>query len=289
MNQKSNTIRLIYPQWQGGIVSHWMPDIPAEDSSTGYYLGSRILNMLAPESSQKAYEVPVSTDVKRKVEKGIMDREDIIKQTKSALEILEKSNPEKIVTLGGECSVSVVPFTYLAKKHNNDAAVIWIDAHPDINLPYDDYKGYHAMALAACLGLGDEEIMNMLPAKFDASKVLLVGLRSWDNGMQERQIELGLKGLEPEKTAKDSLEVLNWLKETGVSKVVVHFDLDVIDPNEMIAGVGVEPNGMKIDETVRLINDIASNYDIIGLTIAEPMPRIAIKLRNMMSKLPLFK
>ena len=50
MNQKSNTIRLIYPQWQGGIVSHWMPDIPAEDSSTGYYLGSRILNMLAPES-----------------------------------------------------------------------------------------------------------------------------------------------------------------------------------------------------------------------------------------------
>lgn len=148
MNQKSNTIRLIYPQWQGGIVSHWMPDIPAEDSSKGYYLGARILNMLAPESSQKAYEVPVSTDAKRKVEKGIMDREDIIKQTKSALEILEKSNPEKIVTLGGECSVSVV---------------------------------------------------------------------------------------------------------------------------------------------VRLINDIASNYDIIGLTIAEPMPRIAIKLRNMMSKLPLFK
>ena len=85
------------------------------------------------------------------------------------------------------------------------------------------------------------------------------------------------------------MEVLNWLKETGVSKVVVHFDLDVIDPNEMIAGVGVEPDGMKIDETVRLINDIASNYDIIGLTIAEPMPRIAIKLRNMMSKLPLFK
>lgn len=29
MNQKSNTIRLIYPQWQGGIVFHWMPDIPA--------------------------------------------------------------------------------------------------------------------------------------------------------------------------------------------------------------------------------------------------------------------
>lgn len=78
-------------------------------------------------------------------------------------------------------------------------------------------------------------------------------------------------------------------EKTGASKAVIHFDLDVIDPAEMIAGVGVEPGGMKIDETVRLINDVASNIDLAGLTIAEPMPRIAIKLRNMMNNLPLFK
>ena len=35
-----STLRLIYPQWQGGIVAHWMPDIPAGDASTGYYLGA---------------------------------------------------------------------------------------------------------------------------------------------------------------------------------------------------------------------------------------------------------
>ena len=185
--------------------------------------------------------------------------------------------------------MSVVPFTYLAKKYGNDTAVIWIDAHPDINLPYDDYKGYHAMALTACMGIGDEELIKMLPAKFDASKVLIVGLRAWDKGMQERRQKLKIKSLSPEQTVKDSSAVLSWLKETGASKAVIHFDLDVIDPAEMIAGVGVEANGMKIDETVRLINEVAANYDLVGLTIAEPMPRIAIKLRNMMSKLPLFK
>lgn len=290
MNEYSNTIRLIYPQWQGGIVSDWMPDIPSEDSSRGYHLGVQLLNMLAPQTSQKVYEVPVSTDIsKREVEKGIMDRKFILNQTKSALDILEKTNPERIVTLGGECSVSVVPFTYLAKKYGNDTAVIWIDAHPDINLPYDDYKGYHAMALTACMGIGDEELIKMLPAKFDASKVLIVGLRAWDKGMQERRQKLKIKSLSPEQTVKDSSAVLSWLKETGASKAVIHFDLDVIDPAEMIAGVGVEANGMKIDETVRLINEVAANYDLVGLTIAEPMPRIAIKLRNMMSKLPLFK
>lgn len=65
--------------------------------------------------------------------------------------------------------------------------------------------------------------------------------------------------------------------------------MDVIDPTDMIAGVSVEPSGMKIDEVVRVINDIASEYDLVGLTVAEPMPRIAIKLRNMLDKLPLLK
>ena len=107
--------------------------------------------------------------------------------------------------------------------------------------------------------------------------------------MKERQKELGRKGLSPEEVAADSSLILEWLKGTGASKVVIHFDMDVIDPADMIAGGGVEPNGMKINEVVRVINDIASEYDLVGLTVAEPMPRIAIKLRNMLSQLPLLK
>lgn len=288
MNKTQSTVRLIYPQWQGGIVSHWMPDIPANDASRGYYLGAQLLNFLVPSDNQKVFEVPVSMDISdRKSENGIMDRTPILEQTRAALNILEQNNPDRIVTLGGECSVSVVPFSYLAKKYNNDIAVIWIDAHPDVNLPNDEYQGYHAMAVTALMGIGDDEITGLLPAKYDASKIMIVGLRSWDKGMQERQQKLGIKGLSPQYVAKDSSAVINWLKNTGVSKVVIHLDLDVIDPSDMIAGVGVEPDGMKIDETVRLINDIAGKYDIVGLTVAEPMPRIAIKLRNMLNQLPL--
>ena len=53
MENKKSTLRFIYPQWQGGIVDHWMPDIPAEDSSRGYYLGAQLLNYLAPLTSAK--------------------------------------------------------------------------------------------------------------------------------------------------------------------------------------------------------------------------------------------
>lgn len=290
MTNKTSTLRLIYPQWQGGIVDHWMPDIPAADASRGYYLGAQLLNLLAPASSQKTVEVPISLDINdREVEKGISARQVIFKQTRAALEKIRENNPDKIVTLGGECSVSVVPFTYLAGKYPDDVAIVWIDAHPDVNLPYDEYKGYHAMALTACLGMGDKEIIDMLPAKFDATKALIAGVRSWDNGMQERQKELGIKGLSPEEVSDDSSVILEWLKTTGASKVVIHFDLDALDPAEIIAGVGVEPNGMKIKEVVRVINDIAAKYDLVGLTVAEPMPRIAIKIRNMLEQLPLLK
>ena len=54
--------------------------------------------------------------------------------------------------------------------------------------------------------------------------------------------------------------------------------MDVLDPAEIIAAVGVVPGGMKIDETVRVINNVAENFDLVGLTIAEPMPRVAIRL-----------
>lgn len=69
---------------------------------------------------------------------------------------------------------------------------------------------------------------------------------------------------------------------------MIHFDLDVLDPNEIIAAVGVSPNGMKINEAVRIINDIAKEKEIVGFTIAEHMPRIEIMLKNMMADLSLF-
>lgn len=80
-----------------------------------------------------------------------------------------------------------------------------------------------------------------------------------------------------------------WLKACGASRVVVHFDMDVLDPAEIVAAVGVVPGGMKINEVIRVINDIAKEKDIVGLTVAEPMPRTAIRIKEMLAQLPLLK
>ena len=291
-NQRTKTIRLVYPQWQGGDIAHWVTEVKdPEQASRGYYLGAQLLDFLAPDNGQETYTVPVATDkIERKVTDGVLDKEALIAQTRAALDILKITHPDKIVTLGGECSASVVPFTYLADKYKDDVAMVWIDAHPDITLPGDVYAGYHAMAVTACMGLGDKQLVAELPMKIAPSKILFVGLRDWERDeIKARQEQYGIKHLTPEDVRENSDAIRQWLQSCGASKVVIHFDMDVLDPAEIIAAVGVVSDGMKIAEVVRVINDIGQEKDIVGLTVAEPMPRTAIRIKNMLEQLPLLK
>ncbi len=285
------TIRLVYPQWQGGNVARILPELTEEEADTGYVLGAYLLNFLAPDTKNKTITVPVSEDTNRAEENGILSYRPILKQNDAALQILKNESPDKIVVLGGECSVSVAPFTYLAQKYENDVAMVWIDAHPDITLPQDrTYNGYHAMAVTAIMGKGDEKLVSSLPAKIDSGRILFVGLRDWERQqIKDRQAEYGIKHLSSQEVAEESTKVLDWLKSTGAKHVVIHFDMDVLEPSEIIPAVGVVPDGMKIAEVTRVINDINREFDIVGLTVAEPMPRIAIKLKKMLNQLPLLK
>lgn len=108
MEKKTKTIRLIYPQWQGGDIARWITEIKdPEAASKGYFLGAELLNFLAPDSSQETLTVPISTEItERRKKDGVLDRDIIVKQTKAALDLLRISDPDKIVTLGGECSTA---------------------------------------------------------------------------------------------------------------------------------------------------------------------------------------
>ena len=284
------TIRLIYPQWQGADIARWIPQLAPEDASRGYYLGSILLEFLAPKSDCETFRVPVSTDISNRIASdGVLDRDVLVLQTRAALDTLKIANPDKVVTLGGECSVSVPVFTYLADKYGDDVAVVWVDAHPDITLPGDDYTGYHAMALTAIMGKGDSNIIRQLPAKVSPDKICLAGLRECEYPYIEKRVEdFGVVHFSPSELASDSEPIIDWLRKSGASKVMIHFDMDVMDPSDILAAVADGPEGgLKLKEVVRLINDIAREKELVALTVAEPMPRLAIRLKKMLSELPL--
>ena len=292
MEEEKSTVRLVYPQWQGGDVVRLLPEVECpEDAARCYSLGAHILNLLAPADGQITLTVPVETaPAERTVSCGVLDREVIIRQMKAALRLLDEYRPARVVTLGGECSVSVVPFTYLAERYHDDVAMVWIDAHPDITLPGDVYAGFHAMAVTACMGLGDAGMMSLLPARFEASRILYVGLRNWEREeIRMRQQQYGLRHLTREEMAGGPDALREWLDACGASKAVVHFDLDVLDPAEIIAAAGTDPDGMKMADVVRVIREVAEAKELVGLTVAEAAPRTAMRLKRMLEQLPLLR
>ena len=90
---KNTTIRLIYPQWQGGNIAGLISELEPDDASRGYMLGAYMLNFLAPETKNKTLTVPISNDINRVEENGILSYREILNQTKAALNLIEKENP----------------------------------------------------------------------------------------------------------------------------------------------------------------------------------------------------
>ncbi len=118
------TLRLVFPQWQGG-------------NNPPYHLGSKLLDWLAPEHVGPSEEVPVSlpTDEPLPVEGGIVARRALLQQLRKARQLIDKHRPDRLVVLGGDCLVDLAPFAYLNERYAGDLAVLWVDTHPDIMTP----------------------------------------------------------------------------------------------------------------------------------------------------------
>ena len=121
----------------------WLPEFPFEVARRGYAAGTAVLGAILPQHSGPTAVVPVELgDAGLANRDGIEAKDSILPQLAAALDVIKQHDPERIVTLGGECSVSVAPFAKLAERHGADLAVLWIDSHPDIGTPASVYPGY---------------------------------------------------------------------------------------------------------------------------------------------------
>lgn len=78
-----------------------------------------------------------------------------------------------------------------------------------------------------------------------------------------------------------------WLAATGATKVAIHFDVDTVDSKEMVLGLGQVPNGLTGEQVRRLISDLGRASDVVGLTIAEFIPRDALTISGLLEGMPL--
>ena len=151
------------------------------------------------------------------------------------------------LALGGDHSIALGTLGGLASVRDQ-GAVLWFDAHGDLNTPETSPSGnVHGMALAAALGLSQGDFASdawRLPA-VDSSRVALVGVRSLDEG--ERALVKELDVYVATMTDLDRRGVEAIVHEAlerveGAPFVHLSLDMDVVDP-EVAPGVGTPIRG----------------------------------------------
>lgn len=287
MTSTSQTLRLLFPQWQGG-------------NNPPYHFGAQLLAWLAPQADGPVEEVPVTCpdSTELALENGIRGRTVLLEQLRAARSIIDRHQPDRLVVLGGDCLVDLAPFAYLNERYHGDLAVLWVDAHPDIMTPAD-FEHAHAMVLGNLLGEGDPEFVEAVSRPLRPSHVMYAGVHGTspvETAMIER---LGLRVVGPAQLATDSTPVLEWFRSTGARHLAIHLDLDVLDPQlmrsvlfakpDVPAGTfeGVAQGQMQIAQVLRLFTDVAAVADVVGIGIAEHLPWDALALRDLLSQLPL--
>jgi arginase len=114
-----------------------------------------------------------------------------------------------------------------------------------------------------------------------------VGLHSWTDDDFPNIAEWGIQSFSPDELSQSTQPLLDWIAATGCSRVGIHFDVDVVDSNEIVLGLGMEPDGLTSTEVRRIVADIEGAVDVVGFTLAEFIPRQVMHLRQILDGFPL--
>ena len=286
---QQKTLRLTYPQWQGGV-------------NPNYVFGADLIAAIAPSSTTDEYitiEVNKDFDAPFQSVDGVDLGGALLSQMKKARQILENKQPDRLIVFGGDCSVTQVPFDYLSGKYGTKIGILWLDAHPDIS-SLETTSHLHEMPLANLLGINPGSELTQVAHPLSPDKVFLAGLieerlRPMDQACKELELRIA----SPETLANDSGPVLDWIRQEHLTHLAVHWDLDVLSPNDFrsiypgepyldVAAFPAAVGRMKLDEVGRLLTDISSVAEIVGLSITEHLPWDAFRMRKLLPALSIF-
>jgi arginase len=132
-------------------------------------------------------------------------------------------------------------------------------------------------------------VLELLPAAVSADRVALVGLHAWAEDDIGNVAEWGIQSFSPAEFRETTQPLLDWLAATGCSRVAVHFDVDTSTATRSCWGLGAEPDGPTSAQVRRVVDDLDSCADIVGMTVAEFIPRQVMHLQQILADFPLLR
>lgn len=283
----TQTLRVLYPEWQGGV-------------NPNYILGAQLMNVIVPKGENtETVKIPVSTpedSTKLKQYNNINHDKELHNQVQTFQGILKTKQPQKIVTIGGDCSSSLAPFNYLSGKYGKELGIIWLDAHPDISNDTETHNLFE-MVVSTLLNKGAKDFNPQINHPINDNQVLMAGLIEKDlRPMDQNVKEWGINYLTPQQLKANPQKIIEWINKNHFKKIAIHFDLDVLNPTDFRSIYPAEPGldvnkfpaavgELSINEVGNLLHQIDHNSNIVGLTIAEHIAWDAINLKNAFNNL----
>jgi arginase len=250
---------LYFPQWQGGASVHAL--IPS-----AAHLRTRLLTH-AGDTPIREIDVTIRPDEGLTVETNIAYRATILQQLHEAQAKLREAAPSHFVTIGGDCGIETVPVSYANALAQGQMALVFIDAHGDLNTPQTSpSQHYHGMSLRTLLGEGDDEFVAMVGQRLTPQQVFMVGVRELDPAEEDFLTEHQVyRTLRP-----DVPGLMAAIKQRGFTHVYVHFDMDGLDP-DVFPYTSYKPTsgGLTIEEVTEILAALRQNFNVIGISMTE--------------------
>ena len=206
----------------------------------------------------------------------------------------ESEKPDRVITIGGNCIVSLAPFDYLHGIYEN-VGIIWIDAHPDVSTRKDGYPNAHAMVLGSLMGDGAEQLSGSMKNRaFSADEILYVGLQPLHDYQKAFLDKAGVDYKIQDKELVSDEEIRAFAER--FDHILIHFDIDVLDEhlfhstyfaNPELVGDGSGGGKMTVERAGEILRLIEESADVAGLTIAEYLPFDEYRLHKMFSGIKL--
>ncbi|KAL9049297.1 MAG: hypothetical protein Q9162_007290 [Coniocarpon cinnabarinum] len=196
-------------------------------------------------------------------------------------------NGRFVLTLGGDHSIAMgtISGTQRATRERlgRDMAVIWVDAHADINTPETSDSGnIHGMPVAFLTGLAKEERRDVFGwmddgHRISTKKLVYIGLRDVDRGEKKILKDHGIKAFTMHDIDRYGIgKVMDMALGWVGSDTPIHlsFDVDALDPMWAPSTGTPVRGGLTLREGDFIAECVASTGSLVAMDLVEVNPSL---------------
>jgi arginase len=206
---------------------------------------------------------------------------EVVRETARTVERIV-ANGQRALVLGGDCTIELGTLAGFLSAVS-DIGLIYLDLHPDLNIPASVPDGaLDWMGLAHLIGVEGavNELVHSGPSApmLEADRVVLLGYGPSETTEFEREV-IGRRGIRaipvdevamaPEAAAAAALAAI----PDAVDRVLVHFDVDVVDFTDLpLSEERVRNRGLTFEQATRALGVLVGDERFAALTICELNP-----------------